>query len=132
MQTVGQSREPIGICCLYRQQFVDGVAPSLGAAASVDSAAGAGSDRHWLRQLACSIARLPFGVAQRLFALGFTASRHGSVLRYVTHCNGLDRPVWFADADALHSTASGLRRLLPVNVMRWELSTHDSRLTPPS
>jgi hypothetical protein len=103
-----------------------------GAAASVDSAAGAGSDRHWLRQLACSIARLPFGVAQRLFALGFTASRHGSVLRYVTHCNGLDRPVWFAGADALHSTASGLRRLLPVNAMRWELCTRRSRIASAS
>ena len=77
MQTVGQSREPIGICCLYRQQFVDRVAPSLGAAASVGGAAWTGSDRRWLRQVACSIPRLAFGVAQSLFAFGFTASRHG-------------------------------------------------------
>ncbi len=61
MQTIGQSREPIAISCLHRQQFVDGVAPSLGAAASVGGAAWVGSDRRWLRQVACSIPRLALG-----------------------------------------------------------------------
>src|SRR5271166_6329809 len=46
--------------------------------------------------------------------------------------DGLDRPVWLAGADALHSTASGLRRLLPVSAMRWELWTRRSRMASAS
>ena len=82
--TVGVSREPIGRRRLYRQQLGDGVAPSLRAAASVGRMVRAGGEQHWLHQVACSIPRLAFGVAQSLFAFGFTASRHGTDLRYVT------------------------------------------------
>src|ERR1700677_1498309 len=50
-------------------------------------------------------------------------------LRYITHCNGLDRPV---QLPVPHVASSGLRRLLPVSAMRWELCTRRSRMASAS
>jgi hypothetical protein len=61
--------------------------------------------------------------------LRFTASWHDPDLRYVTLCSGLVRPLWSPGSAAV---VSGLRRLLPVSAMRWELCTRRSRMASAS
>ena len=81
-QRFGQRFEPSRILALHSDEFGDGVAPALMAAAAIDwppvaHDRGAG--------MACAIARLAFGPGQRLVALRLASSGHGpSGFRHVT------------------------------------------------
>jgi len=82
-QAVWQSAEPIGVLGLERQQFANRIAPTLGAATSIDWPACSDRDGYRLRQSASAMASLALSVAQGVLANRFTSSRHGPVFRYV-------------------------------------------------
>jgi hypothetical protein len=75
-KTVGQGVAPGGVFGLQGEQFGDGIAPALRPGASVGRSPIA-EDGGWLVGLVASaIARLSFGVAERMLSLGLSASRH--------------------------------------------------------
>ncbi len=87
-EALGQGIEPCGTFGLDREHFGEGVVPALGPAPAVHRLA-AFDHNPWLGCLQPgAMASLALGVAQGVFALRFTASGHGSVLRYVTYYNG--------------------------------------------
>jgi hypothetical protein len=75
-QRLRQGVEPRGITGLQVDQFGDGIVPMLEAAPAVNRAARADNDGGLLLLVARSIAGLARSIAQRRFALGFTASWH--------------------------------------------------------
>ena len=72
-----------------------------------------------------------------VLANGFTASRHGPDLRYVTHCSGFGRPMSLpirltGVLGTAHPPARGLRRLSPLSSIRWALWMIRSRMASAS
>ena len=88
-QAFRECREPVDTLDLDPQQHIGRVILTLRSAAPVDRPARPDHDGRWLLQVTRAIARLAFGVAQRVLALGFLASWHGPDLRYVTLCSGV-------------------------------------------
>jgi hypothetical protein len=87
-KAVGKCVEPCNIFGLQGDQFADGIAPALRAAAPIGRPAVSDYRLRHLIVQARPMASLPLGVAQSTLPFRFATSWHGFVLRYVTGLYG--------------------------------------------
>jgi hypothetical protein len=74
-QRLWQGLKPGGVGGLKRQQFGNRVVPALRPGPTIDRLVRL-NNNDWRLLVTVAIARLPFGVAQRALAFGWTASGH--------------------------------------------------------
>jgi hypothetical protein len=75
-KAIGQGVAPSGVLSLQGDQLSDSVAPALWSGAPMCRGAAADHGGRLCRLMAGAIAGLALGVAKRVLALGFAASRH--------------------------------------------------------
>src|SRR4051812_39152117 len=135
VQAVRQGVPPRNVFRLQGDEFTHRVAPALWPGSPVGGAPVADHRRWFGAQVACAIAGLALGVAERLLTLGLAASGHGFDLRYVTLFQrewGGRHPAAAALLPSAVPTAWRLRRLRPFPSVRCARWTNPARGGLPS
>jgi hypothetical protein len=94
--------EPGNIFGLQGDQFADGIAPALRAAAPIGRPAVSDHRRRHPIVLARPMACLPLGVTESMLSFRLATSWHGFVLRYVTGLYGSARGLEAGERRSLH------------------------------